>query len=156
MMTRVTETILTNNYLPVKPTFLTEDDRGNLDMTLKISNYNKILNNVDGYFLNVKIINFDLIHNQCRGDKLEMSKKHYETIYKKDSNESFLCDSHEETFISSAIKSDRSDVFIEKTLLFENIKRTSLKEKFAKKNIFLSSMDKQKKKYTDDFKILKF
>ena len=85
-----------------------------------------------------------------------MSKKHYETIYKKDSNESFLCDSHEETFISSAIKSDRSDVFIEKTLLFENIKRTSLKEKFAKKNIFLSSMDKQKKKYTDDFKILKF
>ena len=137
MTTMKTETILVNNYLPVKPTFFNEkDDRGNLDTTLKAATYDKILNDVDGYFLNVKITNFDLIHNQCRGDKLEFNKKHYETIYKKDSNKSFLYDSHEKDFISSAIRSDRSDVFLEKDLLFENIKRTTLKEENLHRKIF--------------------
>ena len=133
--TTKTENILVNNYLPVKPTFFDKNDRGNLDTTLTTAAYDKILSDVDDYFSNVKITNFDLIHNQCRGDKLEFNKKHYETIYKNDSNKSFLCDSHEKNFISSAIRSDRSDVFLEKNLLFENIKRT-LKKNLCRKTFF--------------------
>ena len=116
-----------------------------------------MVNDPDDFFTKAQITNFDLIHNRCRGDELSFSKRYYETILKKESEKSFLLNSHKEEFISSAIRSDRNDVHLEKDLLFENIKRTSLKEDLLSRNIFLSAMDKRRqKKYTDDFKILKF
>ena len=151
----MTEKRLTNNYLPDKPKFFSINDKGNLHTTLQLSEYNRILSDTDKYFSNVLITNFDLIHNKCRGDELSKTKKFYETIYKKDCDESFLSNVDKHKFIESAFRSDRNDVHFEKELLFENIKRISLKKKLAEKNIFLSSMDRRKK-YTDDFNILKF
>ena len=157
MTTKKRETIFVNSYLPTKPTFFNENDRGDLDTILRTDAYNRMVNDPDNFFTKAQITNFDLIHNCCRGDELSFSKRYYETILKKESEKSFLLNSHKEEFISSAIRSDRNDVHLEKDLLFENIKRTSLKEDLLSRNIFLSAMDKRRqKKYTDDFKILKF
>ena len=157
MTTKKRETIFVNSYLPTKPTFFNENDRGDLDTTLRTDAYNRMVNDPDDFFTKAQITNFDLIHNRCRGDELSFSKRYYETILKTESEKSFLLNSHKEEFISSAIRSDRNDVHLEKDLLFENIKRTSLKEDLLSRNIFLSAMDKRRqKKYTDDFKILKF
>ena len=37
----------------------------------------------DSYFENAKIIDFDLIHNECKGDDLEFDRKYYQTLFKK-------------------------------------------------------------------------
>ena len=51
-----------------------------LDETLKQMTYNEILSDPEYHFENSYVINFDLIHNECRGDKLSFSKKYYQTI----------------------------------------------------------------------------
>ena len=38
------------------------------------------LQNSDENFTNVEVINFDIIHNRCRGDSLENSVQNYEAI----------------------------------------------------------------------------
>ena len=35
--------------------------------------YKETMNNVDGYFQQVKIVNFDIIDHQCKNDPLEKS-----------------------------------------------------------------------------------
>ena len=42
------------------------------------------MRDLNGYFKNVKIINFDLIHHRCRGGCLEKSEKEYYPIKKID------------------------------------------------------------------------
>ena len=45
--------------------------------------FNKIIQNPDEHFEKTFITNFDLIHHQCRGDKLSHSREYYETLFKK-------------------------------------------------------------------------
>ena len=45
--------------------------------------YETFQENPDNYMKNVKIINFDLIHHQCKGDKLQHSEEHYQTVFAK-------------------------------------------------------------------------
>ena len=52
----------------------------------------------DYYFKNKKVINFNIIHNQCCEDPLKKSIKQYKTVYNNDlknylknENKSFLC-----------------------------------------------------------------
>ena len=72
------------NYVPYNPdNYLTG---GNLEHslgdTLDRQKYQKILNNPNYHFANSYITNFDIINHECKGDKLENSKKYYETIFK--------------------------------------------------------------------------
>ena len=151
-----TRKILTNGYVPSRPIYHNEFDRGDLDMHLKQVDYNKILSDPDEYFSKVEFINFDLIHHQCRGDKLQNSKKYYETIYQKKVNQNLLTESDKHIFVSSAQRCERDNVQIENCLQFENIKRiSSIKDRLKEKNIFLSSMQKRKH-CTDDCKSLSF
>ena len=70
-----------HNYVLIKPKTTPNMIYNNdLDSTLKQMTYNEIINNPDYYFENSDITNFDLIHNECRGDELPFSKKYYETI----------------------------------------------------------------------------
>ena len=41
------------------------------------------MSNPDFYFERMKIKNFDLINNECRGVDLEHNRHYYKTIYKK-------------------------------------------------------------------------
>ena len=43
--------------------------------------YEKFMENPDESFKKTKIINFDIINHQCRGDKLEHSEQYYQTVF---------------------------------------------------------------------------
>ena len=141
-----------NSYVPTK---VTETDK-DLDLKLKEMKYNDIVKDFDFDFENCYVTNFDLIHNECRGDKLQFSRKFYETIFY-DSVKKNLDEINQEKFLSSAIKSERSNVNIEKKLITEHFKRESLERNLEKKGIFLSAMRKKFYcKKTDECKSIKF
>lgn len=149
------------NYVPYNPDKeLSSAIHGHsLDYSLNKSKYEKIINNPEFHFQNSYITNFDLINHECRGDKLQNSRKFYETIFKETVNKEIQEKHVKDTFISKAIDCERTDVFLRKDLLTEYISRMDIEENFEKKQIFLSSMKKRafttkKKKYTDDCKSL--
>ena len=147
------------NYVPTNPMKSVSKKFGhNLDTTLQKMTFTKIVNDPDYHFENCYVINFDLIHHECRGDELSHSKKYYETIYKKNINEEINCDNSRYRFLSSAIKSQRKDVSFEKEIFSEHFNRNNLEKKLEKKGIFLSSMKKKAylNKKTDDCKSLMF
>ena len=47
--------------------------------------YEETLKNPDNYFRNVKVINFDIINHECRGNPLEKDLKEHFAIQNKDS-----------------------------------------------------------------------
>ena len=143
------------SYVPTKVKQRTPFD--SLDDTLRRMTFNEIISNPDYHFKNSFVTNFDLIHHQCCGDPLEHDRKYYETIfYEKLTSE--ITAENRQTFISSAIKSERKDVYIEKEILKEHFNREEFEKNLQKKNVFLSAMKKNAflKKKTDDCKSLVF
>ena len=96
-----------NNYVPTK---LTETEK-DLHLKLNEMKYNEIIKDFDYHFKNCYNSNFDLIHNECRGDKFNFSRRFYETITYSDVKKK-LSTNFENKFISSAIKSERKDLNI--------------------------------------------
>ena len=99
-----------------------------LDLTLKQMTFNEIVNDPDYHFENSYITNFDLIHHQCRGDELSYSRKHYETISNKKIKEEIGFENVRNRFVSSAIRSERKDVIIEKQIFKEHFNRETIEE----------------------------
>ena len=85
-----------------------------LDTTLLKMKYEKIINDPGYHFENCRITNFDLINNECRKDKLDYDREHYETIHKKKFNEEITNENDQNNFIAHAIKCERKDVFFKK------------------------------------------
>ena len=129
-----------------------------LDDTLNRMTFNEIINNTDYHFQNSYITNFDLIHHNCRGDPLKYTKKYYDTISYEKLNNEIISKEDRASFISSAIKSERKDVFIEKKIFKEHFNREEIEKNLQKKHVFLSSMKKNTflKRKTDDCKSLLF
>ena len=79
-----------NNYVPLN----IQNDRGkenlhDLDTRLKQMTFDEIIWDPGYHLKNSFVTNFDLIHHQCRGDSLNFSRKHYETIYSSDLKKTF-------------------------------------------------------------------
>ena len=129
-----------------------------LDLTLKQMAFNEIVNDPDYHFVNCYITNFDLINHQCRGDVLSYSRKHYETISNKKIKEEIVSEDVRNRFVSSAVRSERKDMIIEKQIFKEHFNREIIEENLQKKGVFLSSMKKRAnfKRKTDDCKSLLF
>ena len=123
-----------NGYVPQKV-----DHVFDLHTRLNKTRYDEILNDLDGHFKNCYITNFDLIHNECRGDKLEHNKKFYETVFENDLKNN-LKSRDLYNFCSFGIKSGRKDLFFEKKVYQNHFKNL---EKLEKSGIFLSSMRKR-------------
>ena len=47
-------------------------------------NYNEMADILTKYFRDKRVVNFDIIYHECRGDKLDKSYKHYKTINQKE------------------------------------------------------------------------
>ena len=122
------------SYVPQKI-----DEVYDLDTRLKQMKYDEIINDMDGHFQNCYVTNFDLIHNECRGDKLKNSRKYYETVFEKKLKEN-LSTENAIKFCSSGIKSERKDLFFEKTVYENHFRNVN---KLEKRGIFLSSMRKR-------------
>ena len=123
-----------NSYIPWKV-----EEVYDLHSRLNKMKYDEILNDFDGHFKNCYVTNFDLINHECRGDKLNYSKKFYETVFENELKNN-LNSEDRYNFCSSGIKSGRKDLFFEKKV-YENHFRNV--EKLEKRGIFLSSMRKR-------------
>ena len=95
----------TNSYITTRQKLLNEHDKFDLDAQLQQMTFNEITQNPDNYFENVFITNFDLIHNQCRGDELTHSRKYYEPLFKETLNSEINNINQKDRFVSAAIKS---------------------------------------------------
>ena len=152
------------NYVLINPTkrLNSNNFKDDLHFTLPKMTFKKIVDDPDYHFQNSYITNFDLIHHECRGDELSHDRQHYETIFKKNIVDEINSDDLGYRFLSSAIRSERKDVVIEKALFKEHFKehfsKEKLEKKLQKKCVFLSSMKKKAhfKRKTDDCKSLMF
>ena len=144
--------LLTNSYIPTRPKkYNNRQDRFDLDDRLNQMKFNEIMENSDSYFENVKLTNFDLIHNECSGSELSYSRGYYQTLFKEKLDSEITDQKQKNSFISSAIKCHRDDVLIEKKIIDEHFI-----QKLEKKNFFLSNMRRMKFKKTDDCKNLSY
>ena len=73
------ETICVNNYVPYYPVH-----RGSLHESLLRNKYEKINKNKEEYFKSAKLVNFDIINNECKQETLKNSVEYYQTIKKED------------------------------------------------------------------------
>ena len=134
-MTMENKKICTNNYLPYYPIH-----NYTLHDVLLRDKYERINKNKEEYFENAKIVNFDIINHECRGDTLENSEQYYQTIKKIDLKNVKKKD--EEQFIAAAIRWQRNDVNVARDVLNDHFKVD-----FVEKNkILFSSMYGRKKK----------
>ena len=141
------KTICVNNYIPYYPV-----NKDNLHDSLLRNKYEKINKNKKEYFELAKIVNFDMIHNECKGTPLQNSVKYYQTIHQ--DNLKRAQEEDREEFISEAIKSKRDDLYIEKEIIIQHFRQTPELIRFKQKNkILLSSMHGRKKKEDYDSKI---
>ena len=77
--------------------------------------YEEFASDTDGYFQNARVIYFGIIHHGCHGTPLQNPEQYYKIIQKKDFNN---YEHHVETkAISSAIKSERGDIYFEHDVL---------------------------------------
>ena len=111
--------------------------------------FNEIIENSDSYFENVKLTNFDFIHNESNGS--ELSYSYYQTLCKEKLDSEITDQKQKDSFISSAIKCHRDDILIEKKIIDEHFI-----QKLEKKIFFLSNMRRMKFKKTDDCKNLSY
>ena len=133
---------------------LNKHDKFDLDSQLQQMTLEEIIQNPDNYFKNVFITNFDLIHNQRRGDELKHDRKYFETLFKEKLNSEIEEIYQKNGFVSAAINSERKDVYIEKQIYEDHYSRKLLREKLNKNCVFLSNI--RRKKCTDDCKSLPF
>ena len=72
----------------------------------------------DKSFKTTKIINFDTIHHECRGDKLEKPVSYYQTMFEDDFKKHLKQDKNK--IIGNALRTHKElhqDIFFEKELV---------------------------------------
>ena len=92
--------------------------------------FNEIIENTDSYFENVKLTNFDLIHNECNGSEFSYSRGYYQTLFKEKLDSEITDQKQKNSFISSAIKCHRGNALIEKKIINEHFIQKLEKKKF--------------------------
>ena len=76
------------------------------------------MRDADQHFQPVKIINFDIIHRECRGEEVPKDLlKHYQTF--SDKSVSDYPTPKQDQILSSAFRTDRKDIFLEKKKTFQ-------------------------------------
>ena len=83
--------------------------------------YKKFFKDVDDSPKKTKIINFDLIHHECRGDELEKPESYYQTVFEDKLKNYKRKDKRK--FVASTLRNQKAlkqDIFIEKKLVSEH------------------------------------
>ena len=96
--------------------------------------YEEFASDTDGYFQNARVNNFDIINHECHSTSLQNPKQYYKTMQKKDFNnyEHYV----QTKAISSAIKSERSNIYFEQGVLKQHFKKKTDIEKNLVSNGF--------------------
>ena len=78
------------------------------------------LKDTDSHFKTAQVVNFDIIHHECREDPLQGNYKKYQTVNKKDMDK--YSSNSKKKIVNSAIRSDRKDAFIDKKVTLDHFK----------------------------------
>ena len=82
--------------------------------------YERFEQNRDSYLNNVKITNFDIIHHECRGDPLQNSYKHYNTVNQKNFDRMPSFDRRKAT--AACFRSKRKDLYVQRDIMLAYFK----------------------------------
>ena len=118
-MSKSKNVIYINNYILYRPRLYTNDEK-DLNVRFLEEKYNRIISDLDNYFTKVKLINFDLVNNECRRDELEHDRQYYETLLKKNIDSELLNKLHRDLFVTAAQRSERQDIHLEKDLQLDH------------------------------------
>ena len=74
-------------------------------------------NSPDFYFENEKVINFEIIHHQCRGDQLTKTEKEHKTVCRNDFKN--YPKDEKNRVLSSIFRNIRDDLWVKRDLMIE-------------------------------------
>ena len=77
--------------------------------------YREMSDNPNNYFSKKKVVNFDLIHHQCRGDPLLKPEKDHKTISSDDSKK--YPQQEKNKALSAVLRSNRDDSWIKRVII---------------------------------------
>ena len=72
--------------------------------------YSEIFSDPDKHLTVAEVVNFDMIHARCSGDKESLTDKHYQTVVSDDVKNIPQKDKKET--VSACVRSDRKDLFV--------------------------------------------
>ena len=84
--------------------------------------YKEMSDNPTKYFHDKKVINFDIIHHECRGDKLSNSYKHYKTV-KANDLKNYPDKDKKETLSGVFRNVNRDDLWVQRDLMLDYFKK---------------------------------
>ena len=79
--------------------------------------YKEFKRDRDAYINQTKILNFDIIHHICRGDKLEKTIKEHNTVKKENLKQ--MPPSEKYAAVAACFRSSNKNIFVEKTVAKE-------------------------------------
>ena len=111
-----------NNYIPnYTSSNLKWYERNGLFTYIDQLKREKFLENSDENFKKTRVINFDIIHRQARGEKIPQEKlKNYQTI--KNERVKLYPQKTKDKFLASAFRSERKGVYFEKSVIDGTLK----------------------------------
>ena len=84
--------------------------------------YKEMTRDLDNYFKNKQVINFDFINHQCRGDQLKKSEKEHKTIENNNFN-NYPKNEKKKKVMSSVFRNKRDDLWVKSDLMIERFKQ---------------------------------
>ena len=84
--------------------------------------YQEMIKNRTYYFSRKKVVNFDIINHECRGDELDSSYKKYKAITK-DGFKNFPENEKKDTIVGIVRNIKRDDLWLKRDLMIEYFKK---------------------------------
>ena len=111
----MSDKIFVNKYIPeAVPSNLKWYERDGLLTYIDQLKYERFNSDPDKYLEKAQVINFDIIHNRCRGGYQTYSDKHYQTVVLSDVINMFQ--KERKRAIGASLRSERKDIFVGKKL----------------------------------------
>ena len=111
------EKIFINKYIPeYVPSDLKWYERDGLLTYIDQSKHEHFTKDLDGYLKKAEVVNFDIIHNQCRGTCSQSSDKHYQTVRTSDVKK--MLQKERKKAVGAYLRSERKDLGVKKSSFF--------------------------------------
>ena len=107
--------------------------------------YKEFKRDRDAYINQTKILNFDIIHHICRGDKLEKTIKEHNTVKKENLKQ--MPPSEKYAAVAACFRSSNKNIFVEKTVA---------KEYFSCNNSIINRTERSRLKKQEEDKNRKY
>ena len=115
------QTISVNSYIPpyIAPDLKWYKRDGLLTYIDRLK-YERFEKDRDAYLKNARIINFDIIHHESRGDELQNSYKHYKTVGEKNFDK--MPKNGRKKATAACFRSKRKDLYVQRDIMLAYFK----------------------------------